>query len=121
MAHVVRRGVGRHVSTRPHRFVEVIRERHDRRPKLRRKHARCSTIVAAIVIALSSSSGGPSTTPGVVVVPVGNGDSLYVEPLIGVAQASDFGDILVDPCMNSSPACSPPAAYTNFNVSMFAQ
>jgi hypothetical protein len=51
-------------------------------------------------------------------LPVGTSYNLYVEPLIGIAQPSDFGDILADPCTNSSPACSPPAAYTNFNMTM---
>jgi hypothetical protein len=53
-------------------------------------------------------------------LPVGNGYSLYVEPLIGIAEPTDFSNILADPCTNSTPSCSPPAFYTNFNVTTFA-
>jgi hypothetical protein len=53
-------------------------------------------------------------------LPVGASYSLYVEPLTGIAQPSDFGDIIADPCTNSIPACSPPAFNTSFNVTTLA-
>jgi hypothetical protein len=49
-------------------------------------------------------------------LPAGHNYSLYAEPLIGIAQPSDFGDILADPCSGAEPACSSPPANTNFNV-----
>ena len=95
-------------------------------------------IVGAHVVAIDANSGSviagalsgwscPSPTAGprwdgtfsIQRLPVGTSYNLYVEPLIGIAQPADFGDILAEPCTNSSPACSPPAAYTNFNVTMF--
>jgi hypothetical protein len=96
-------------------------------------------IVGAHVVAVNTSTGSvvagalsgwscasPTSSPrwdGTFTIqrlPVGESYMLYAEPLIGIAQPSDFGDILADPCTNSNPACSPPAFHTNFNVTMLA-
>ena len=96
-------------------------------------------IVGAHVVAVNTSTGSvvagalsgwscssPTSNPrwdgtfAIQRLPVGNSYSLYVEPLTGIAQPSDFGDILADPCANSTPACSPPAFNTNFNVTTLA-
>ena len=96
-------------------------------------------IVGAHVVAVDSNSGSviagvlsgwscssPTASPrwdgsfDLERLPAGHNYTLYAEPLIGIAQPSDFGDILADPCTNSSPACSPPAFNTNFNVTTLA-
>ncbi len=53
-------------------------------------------------------------------LPIGHNYKLYAEPLIGIAQPSDFGDILTDPCSGAVPACSSPPANTNFNVTILS-
>jgi Matrixin len=96
-------------------------------------------IVGAHVVAVDSDSGSvvagalsgwscssPTSSPqwdgtfDLERLPIGHNYALYAEPLIGIAQPSDFGDILSDPCVGATPTCSPPAADTNFNVTIFA-
>jgi hypothetical protein len=96
-------------------------------------------MVGAHVVAVDASSGSViagvlsgwscSSTTGILRwdgsfdferLPVGHPYTLYAEPLVGIAQPSDFGDIFSDPCGGESAGCTPPGANTNFNVSLFA-
>jgi Matrixin len=94
-------------------------------------------IVGAHVVAIDTSTGsviagalsGWSCSSGVGSVrwdgsfeidrlPVNRSYSLYAEPLIGIAQPGDFSNIFADPCGSASQTCTPPAANTNFNVTL---
>lgn len=49
-------------------------------------------------------------------LPVGHNYWIYAEPLVGLAQPADFSPALTNVCSSGqSPACSAPAADTNFN------
>ncbi|MGA9884538.1 MAG: matrixin family metalloprotease [Candidatus Acidiferrales bacterium] len=49
-------------------------------------------------------------------LPVGHNYWIYAEPLVGLAQPGDFGDVLESACSaNSTPSCNTPAVDTNFN------
>lgn len=96
-------------------------------------------IVGAHVVAVDQSSGSVfagvlsgwscSSTTGILRwdggfdferLPVGHQYTLYAEPLIGIAQPSDFSNIFSDPCGTSGAQCTVPSANTNFNVSIFS-
>jgi hypothetical protein len=50
-------------------------------------------------------------------LPVGRNYNLYAEPLVGLAQASDFSGALADLCSaTAAPTCQTPTVNSYFNV-----
>lgn len=79
-------------------------------------------VVAGVFSGWSCGTGNPSARPqfdgsyDFERLPVGHNYWIYAEPLVGLAQPSDFSDALETVCSASSTSpCTPPAANTNFN------
>ena len=77
-------------------------------------------IIAGVLSAGSCNASSPPTqfdgSYDLERLPVGRNYNLYAEPLVGIALPADF-DVPGDLCsQNETPACTAPAANTNFNV-----